>query len=43
MALVAGGRSRMGARIHVTTMDGTRAAQIVEPIFYDKEGKRLDA
>jgi hypothetical protein len=24
-------------------MDGTRAAQIVEPIFYDKEGKRLDA
>jgi sarcosine oxidase subunit alpha len=43
MALVAGGRGRMGARVHVTTMDGTRAAQIVEPIFYDKEGKRLDA
>jgi sarcosine oxidase subunit alpha len=43
MALVQAGRSRMGARVHVTTMDGTRPAQIVEPIFYDKEGKRLDA
>ncbi len=42
MALVQAGRSRMGARVHVTTMAGTRPAQIVEPIFYDKEGKRLD-
>jgi sarcosine oxidase, subunit alpha len=43
MALVIGGRGRLGERVHVTTMDGTRPAQIVEPIFYDKEGKRLDA
>jgi len=43
MALVAGGRGRIGARIHVMTKEGTRPAQIVEPIFYDKEGKRLDA
>jgi sarcosine oxidase, subunit alpha len=43
MALVAGGRARLGQRVHVTTMDGTQPAQIVEPIFYDKEGKRLDA
>ena len=42
MALVAGGRARMGARVYVTTMEGTQAAQIVEPVFYDKEGKRLD-
>src|SRR5579883_1916286 len=43
LALVAGGRSLIGARVHVTTMDGTRPAQIVEPVFYDREGKRLDA
>jgi sarcosine oxidase, subunit alpha len=43
MALVADGRARLGQRVHVTTMEGTGPAQIVEPIFYDKEGKRLDA
>ena len=43
MALVVGGRGRLGQRVHVTSMEGTRPAQIVEPIFYDKEGKRLDA
>jgi sarcosine oxidase subunit alpha len=43
MALVADGRVRLGSRTHVMTMEGTRPAQIVEPIFYDKEGKRLDA
>src|SRR5262249_10289575 len=43
MALVQAGLSRLGARVQVTKMDGTRRAQIVEPIFYDKEGKRLDA
>jgi sarcosine oxidase subunit alpha len=42
MALVAAGRSRIGASLHVTTMQGTASARIVEPIFYDKEGKRLD-
>ncbi|HYC25463.1 MAG TPA: sarcosine oxidase subunit alpha family protein [Roseiarcus sp.] len=43
MALVVGGRARLGQRVHVTTMDGAHPAQIVEPIFYDREGKRLDA
>ena len=43
MALVAAGRSRMGATLHVTTLDGSVPARVVEPIFYDKEGKRLDA
>ena len=43
MALVAGGRARIGAGVFVTTMDGTVPARVVEPIFYDKEGKRLDA
>ncbi|WP_158814458.1 sarcosine oxidase subunit alpha family protein [Methylocapsa sp. S129] len=43
MALVAGGRSRIGGTAYVTTMQGTALVRIVEPIFYDKEGKRLDA
>ena len=42
MALVAAGRSRIGATTYVTTMEGTAPARIVEPIFYDREGKRLD-
>jgi sarcosine oxidase subunit alpha len=42
MALVAGGRARIGGSAHVTTMEGTAQVQIVEPIFYDREGKRLD-
>jgi sarcosine oxidase subunit alpha len=42
MALVAGGRGRIGGTASVTTMEGTTPARIVEPIFYDREGKRLD-
>ena len=43
MALVAGGRARIGATIYATTMEGTAPARIVEPVFYDREGRRLDA
>ncbi len=43
MALVAGGRAKIGGTAYVTTMDGTALARVVEPVFYDKEGKRLDA
>ena len=43
MGLVAAGRSRIGASVFVTTIDGTVPARVVEPVFYDKEGKRLDA
>jgi sarcosine oxidase, subunit alpha len=42
MGLVAAGRSRIGSSLYVTTMDGTVPARVVEPVFYDKEGKRLD-
>jgi sarcosine oxidase, subunit alpha len=42
MALVAGGRARIGGTAYVTTMEGTALARIVEPIFYDREGKRLN-
>jgi len=43
MALVMGGRARIGTTLYATTMEGTVPVQVVEPIFYDKEGKRLDA
>jgi sarcosine oxidase, subunit alpha len=39
---VAGGRAKIGGTAYVTTMDGTALARVVEPVFYDKEGKRLD-
>jgi sarcosine oxidase subunit alpha len=42
MGLVAAGRSRIDATTYVATMQGTVPARIVEPIFYDREGKRLD-
>ncbi len=42
MALIADGRARLGERVHVTTLSGTAPAKIVEPIFYDKEGRRLE-
>jgi sarcosine oxidase subunit alpha len=43
MALVAGGRGRIDRTVHATTMAGAAPVRIVEPIFYDREGKRLDA
>jgi len=43
MALVAGGRERLGSTLHVTSMEGTLPARVVEPVFYDRENKRLDA
>jgi len=43
LALVAGGRQRLGQTIHITTAIGTMPATIVAPVFYDHEGARLDA
>ena len=43
MALVAGGRARIGATLYATTMEGTVPVQVVEPVFIDKEGERLNA
>ena len=42
LALIADGRARIGSSVHVTTMAGTVEAQVVAPLFYDPEGKRLD-
>ena len=43
MALVAGGRARIGQTLHATTTRGTAPVKLVEPMFYDREGARLDA
>ena len=43
LALLAGGRRRMGHTVHITTATGTMPATIVAPVFYDQEGARLDA
>ena len=41
LALVADGRARAGAKLHVSTPDGAVAATVTAPAFYDREGARL--
>jgi sarcosine oxidase subunit alpha len=43
LALVANGRARLGQTLYATTGEGTAPVELVEPVFYDKEGVRLDA
>jgi sarcosine oxidase subunit alpha len=44
MALVRGGLSRMGERVHVAMRDGrSRTAVITSPVFYDPKGERQNA
>lgn len=43
LALVAGGRSRMGQLLHVPMPGGDSiAVRVSEPVFYDPKGERLD-
>jgi sarcosine oxidase subunit alpha len=42
LALVADGRDLMGETIHCAMESGLRAMKVVDPVFYDKEGKRRD-
>jgi sarcosine oxidase subunit alpha len=42
LALVAAGRSRMGAKLHVPMPGGALQATVTAPIFYDKPGARLN-
>jgi sarcosine oxidase subunit alpha len=43
MALIKGGRARMGDTVHLPLMTGrTVAAEIVSPVFYDPDGARRD-
>ena len=42
LALLAGGRARIGQTVHVFADGAVRAANIVSPVFYDTAGARLD-
>jgi sarcosine oxidase subunit alpha len=42
LAMVAGGRRRMGNKLYVPMAEGVIAATVTKPIFLDPEGKRLD-
>ena len=41
LALVAGGRQRIGQILHAPLLDRTIAVRVAVPVFYDHEGKRL--
>jgi sarcosine oxidase subunit alpha len=43
LALVRGGRARVGQRLSVPMADGPIAVEVVGPIFYDPQGERLNA
>ncbi len=42
LALVSGGRSRMGETLYIAMPDGDIPVQVVSPVFYDREGSRLN-
>ena len=42
LALIKAGRSRLGARLYVPTPKGAIPVLVTAPIFYDKEGTRLN-
>ena len=42
LAMLAGGRSRIGERVYAPLPDATVVARVVEPVFYDPEGARRD-
>jgi sarcosine oxidase subunit alpha len=42
LAMVAGGRARLGEVLHVPMPNGTIAVKVTEPVFYDPKGVRLD-
>ncbi len=43
LALVAGGRSRIGGAVEIPMPNGKIAAQVVPPVSYDPKGERLTA
>jgi sarcosine oxidase subunit alpha len=42
LALVAGGRARMGQTLHIPSARGAVPAQVVSSVFYDVSGERLN-
>jgi sarcosine oxidase, subunit alpha len=43
LALIAGGRSRIGQRLHATTPAGFVAVRVRDPVFFDPAGARVHA
>jgi sarcosine oxidase subunit alpha len=43
LALIAGGRSRIGQRLHATTPVGFVAVRVRDPVFFDPAGARVHA
>ncbi len=42
LALVSGGRARIGQKLYVPTAQGESAVTVASPIFYDPKGERLN-
>ncbi|HWK48179.1 MAG TPA: sarcosine oxidase subunit alpha family protein [Stellaceae bacterium] len=42
LAVIEGGRARIGSRLYVPMADRTIPVTLVEPVFYDKAGERLN-
>jgi sarcosine oxidase subunit alpha len=42
LAMVVGGRDRIGGHVVAPTLDGPIAAEVTAPVFYDPEGARRD-
>jgi sarcosine oxidase subunit alpha len=42
LAMIAGGRRRMGERLFVPMREGDVEVEVVAPVFYDPEGKRVN-
>ncbi len=42
LALVAGGRSRIGETLYVPLADKTIAVEVTDMVFFDKEGGRIN-
>jgi sarcosine oxidase subunit alpha len=42
LALVAGGRGRLGETVHLPLEDRVVEAEVTKPVFYDPEGARLN-
>ncbi len=43
LGLVCGGRARLGHRLYIQTPTGDIPVKVASPVFYDREGKRLNA
>ena len=43
LAMIAGGRAKIGQKLYVAIPDATIAVQIVNPVFIDPHGERLNA